>query len=617
MELKFTITDSSTAFPFAGKELSVAEAINLAVASQLNGDCQRAIELYNLLIDRFPASAEFLNSRGIAFQSLKRHAEAIESYDLAIALNPDFPEAHFNRGVTLQITGRLIEALDEYRRTLELNPNHFVALRYQGLTFQALSRFEEAVVSYNASLEGRPDHADTFYNRGTAYQAMGNYDWALQSYEHAIALDAGHALAFNNRGAVQMEIKQFAEALKSFDAARSLRPSFAEALNNRGNALLAMGDLVGSREAYLKALHVKTGYSGPLLGLSSIGTYTCADHPDVEMIQDALTQGDLRLEDRDRLHFALGKIYDDCGLFEQAFKQFQAANEMRRSAVAYSSQAQETLFETLKTVFSPAFLDQPLSEPQRGPAPLFVLGMPRSGTTLIAKILASHSLIQYAGELPNLRRVTEEIQLLTKSPNSYPESARDLTHEVAISLSNGFRNRLRRDFSPGVFHVIDKHPLNFFHIGLISVLFPEARIVHVQRDPLDCCLSNYFQRLSPTYAYSFDLADIGSYYRRYLGLMDYWKSVLPGKIIGVRYEDVILETESTIRNLIDSLNLDWNERCLLPHEEPGFVDTASQWQVRQPMYRSSIGKWRHYDEHLQVLKDILAYCPSSLEGPSW
>lgn len=240
--------------------------------------------------------------------------------------------------------------------------------------------------------------------------------------------------------------------------------------------------------------------------------------------------------------------------------------------------------------------------------------MPRSGTTLLANILSNHRAVGTAGELSFISDLARDLKKLTKSRLPYPHGARYIASSVAARLIKQYEDRLKFSSRPDVCHIIDKNPLNFQHLGLISVLFPQAQIIHCTRDPLDTCLSNYFQRFPLTLDFSFDLQNTVHFYMEYVRLMEHWRCVAGMRLFEVSYEDIVLKTERTICKMLDFLRLDWDEKCILPHTNPCPVETASDWQVRQPIYSTSIGRWRHYEKHLASLKLLL---PSVASVSTW
>jgi tetratricopeptide (TPR) repeat protein len=622
-----------------GRSYTVEEASALAIKEYGLGNLSVAAELYNLILAKFPASAEAHNNLGVVLQMMKRHAEALASYDKAIALRPDHSGAYNSRGVTLRDMNRYAEALASYDKAIALKPDDAMAHNNRGVALQETKRYAEALASYDKAVALKSDCAEAHNNRGLTLIEMKRYAEALASCDRAIALKPDYATAHNSRGLVLQELRQYAEALAGCETAIALRPDYAEAHSNRGVLLRELkrypealascdraialkpdcaeayqnrgiilvdtGDMRGAEEMFVRALALRPNFSMPLFNLTKIRKYRDANHGDAGHIHRLLNDPGVSPGDRECLYFSLGKIYDDCGSYDEAFESYRRANQIRNSTVSYDPDSVSHATDSIIDVFSKDFLARPFPFASASRSPVFIVGMPRSGTTLAASILSNHRSIATAGELPTVAEFTLLLPKLLGRGVSYPGAAREITPAVASRLTNDYEKRLRRDVGPDVPYVIDKSPLNFRHLGLIAMLFPGARIIHCTRDPLDTGLSNYFQRFSLDYAYSFDLQNIGHFYGEYERLMEHWRAALPVKMIEVSYEDMITDTEQVARETLRSLGLEWDERCLAPHTNPCAVETASNWQVRQPIYGQSVQKWRHYEKHLAPLKEML------------
>ncbi len=354
---------------------------------------------------------------------------------------------------------------------------------------------------------------------------------------------------------------------------------------------------------FLKASGLKPGFSDPLFNLVNIRSYQHAENAEITSIRALLDRPGVAPADSEQLYFTLGKIYDDCGRYDEAFECFRQANQLRNARVAYDAGLVQRMTGDLIEVFTKDFLARPFANASASQSPLFIVGMPRSGTTLLASILSNHRAIGTAGELSTLGDLAAQLGKLTASGAPYPAVVKQLTQAAAAELVTKYEHRLRRDIAAEVPLVIDKNPLNFRHLGLITLLFPQARIIHCTRQPLDTCLSNYFQRFPLHMDYSFDLRNIAHFYSQYARLMQHWRAIPAVKMIEVSYEDMILQTEQTARAVLEFLELEWEARCLAPHTNPSPVETASQWQVRQPIYKQSVERWRHYEKHLGPLRE--------------
>jgi tetratricopeptide (TPR) repeat protein len=533
---------------------------------QLHGKPEPAIRWRG---KRFPIGVAY----ALAAQQLQlgNFQVALEIYDLILAKVPGFAEGFNNRGVILQM----------------------------------LNRFGEALASYDKAIALKPDYANAHFNRGTTLKKMSRQDESLASYDRAIALKPDHAEAYNNRGVLLQEMRRYDEALASYDKAIALNPRHAEAHNNKGIVLMSIGNMPEAERMFAKASELKPDFPDPLFNLSIIRRHGDMDAAEVKSIQTLLVKPGIASNEKEQLYFALGKIYDDCGRYDEAFECFRQANQIRNAGVKYAAALVEKMTSGIIEVFGKDFLSHPFAHASESQSPIFIIGMPRSGTTLLASILSNHPAVGMAGELPTIPDLALHLGEWVGGGEVYPAASRHIPPAVATRLIAEYEQRLRRDVGSDKAYVIDKNPLNFSHLGLISHLFPNARIIHCLRHPLDTCLSIYFQRFPLRLDFAFDLRNIGHFYREYARLMDHWRMVPTLKMMEVSYEDTVLRTEQTARAMLDFLGLEWDPRCLAPHTNPSPVETASQWQVRQPIYQQALGRWRHYEKHLAPLQEWL------------
>jgi tetratricopeptide (TPR) repeat protein len=504
-----------------------------------------------------------------------------------------------------QRQGNVQAAADIYDLIAARVPNSAEVHNNRGVLQQMLKRHGEALASYEKAIALKPDYANAHFNRAVILKLQNRFDESLASYDKALALNPSHAEAHNNRGSLLQDMRRYDEAIASYDRAIASKPDYAMAYNNRGAAMLSKGCMAEAETMFRKALELKPDFSDPLHSLSTMRRHQKASGPEVEEILGLLKKPGITAESKEHLYFSLGKIYDDCGQYDEAFEAFRQANEIRNSFVSYQAGDVTKLTDDVIEVFNKDFVSRKFPFASMNKLPLFIVGMPRSGTTLLASILSNHPAIATAGELPDMADYALRLGEMLKENVRYPQAARHITTAVASGIITAYEARLKRDARAGVVHVIDKNPLNFRHLGFISMLFPLARIIHCTRDPLDTCLSNYFTRFSLTLDYSFDLRNIGHFYREYERFMEHWRTIPTLKLMDVRYEDMILKTEPTARAVLDFLGLEWDARCLAPHTNPSPVETASQWQVRQPIYNNSLERWRHYEKYLGPLKEAL------------
>jgi len=505
-----------------------------------------------------------------------------------------------------QRQGNVQAAADIYDLIAARVPHSAEVHNNRGVLQQLLKRYPEALASYEKAVTLKPDYANAHFNRAVILKLLNRFDEALAGYDRAIKLNSGHAEAHNNRGSLLQDMRMYDQAIASYDKAIAAKPDYAMAYNNRGTAMLSKGNMAEAEKMFRKALELKPDFSDPLHSLSTMRRYEKTSAPEAQEILALLEKPNLSAENQEHLYFSLGKIYDDCGQYDEAFESFRQANRLRNSSVSYQSGDVTKFTNDVIEVFNKDFLSQKFSWASQSKLPLFIVGMPRSGTTLLASILSNHAAIATAGELPDMADYAIHLGEMLKGNAPYPQAARQLTPAAASTIITAYETRLKRGARDGAVYIIDKNPLNFRHLGFISMLFPEARILHCKRDPLDTCLSNYFTRFSLTLDYSFDLRNIGHFYGEYARFMEHWRTIPTLKLMDVSYEDMILQTEPTARAVLDFLGLEWEGRCLAPHTNPSPVETASQWQVRQPIYHNSLERWRHYEKYLGPLKEALA-----------
>lgn len=506
-----------------------------------------------------------------------------------------------------QQLGNFQSAANIYDFILTHFPDQAVVHNNRGAVLQAMNRPAEALASYDRAIALQPDYANAHYNRGALLKLMGRNEEALASFERTIELKPDHADAHNSRGVILQDLKRYEDATASYDRAIAARAGYAEALNNRGTIMVTQGDMAEAGRMFRLAAELKPNFVDPLYNLANLQKYPGVEHPDVKAIQAMLDRTGVSPVEKESLYFALGKIYDDCDRYDEAFEYYRQGNALRNAQVHYDAAAVTRMTDELIRVFSRDFLAGPFAfgTGSEGATPLFIVGMPRSGTTLLAGILSNHPGIDLAGELTTLTHLTFGLPELVGDNVPYPMAAKQISKDLGAQLIQGYEARLKRDAAVGAKHVIDKYPLNFRHLGLITMLFPQARVIHCSRDPLDTGLSNYFQRFPLFLDYCFDLRNIGHFYREYLRLMEHWRTIPGLKMLEIRYEDMVASTEAVARRALDFLGLAWDERCLRPHTNPRAVDSASQWQVRQPIYDRSVGRWRHYEKHLGPLMEVL------------
>lgn len=582
--------------------------LGLGDARRAQGKLREAAACYReaLAIDPKSATAHF--SLATVQQAQQRLADAIAHYRRALALAPDLAEAHNNLGVALTDQGQRREATEHFRRAVELRPGYADAHLNLGQALKAEGRLEEAVRSYRKALELDPNLIEAHNNLGNALREAGRPEEALACFRKALALRPDYVEAHKNMGAALNDLGRSEDAVAVHRRVLELDPGSADAHAGLGAALQILGRTDEAIAHYEAALAIEPEHARAHHNLA-MARKGAADTEEIARLEPLLERPGLTEKDAISLRFALGSLCDDAGRYEQAFAHYQAGNALKRAELARASQrfdaaAHERLVDRLIAVFDRSFFAARRDFGAASELPVFIVGMPRSGTTLVEQILASHSRVFGAGELDDIGRIVAELPAKIGADRPYPDGIDRLAPATAADIGDAHLERLRA-LAPEASRVTDKMPGNFLHLGVIALLLPGARIVHCRRHPLDTCLSCYFQNFSRTLAFAYDLADLGGYYRHYERLMAHWREVLPLPIFEVSYQDLVAEQERVSRDLVGFCGLEWEPACLRFHETERAVRTASLSQVRRPIYRSSLDRWHKYDAWLATLRDAL------------
>ncbi len=545
-----------------------------------------------------PNYAEAWSNLGNALRAQKNHDEAIAAYRRARELNPNYADAISNMGTALRDVGRLEEAEAAYRQALALKPGDPNILNNLALMLRDAEQFDEAAALLYRSLSADPNNVKTPTYLTLVRLEQKRVGEAETAAARALALGPDDAEALNAMGLVRNEQQKPGEALALFRRALALEPDLADAHNNIGNILREEGEFDAACEAFTSAIALKPREAAYHFNLADVRKFAAGD-PRLARMEELARDAAAPVAQM-RLNFALAKAYDDLGRYDEAFDRLQAGNAQKRARIGYDEALTFDRFERVAESFDRARLTSGLIG-CRSDLPVFVLGMPRSGTTLVEQILASHPDVHGAGELIDFGRLADQMCDASGNPCRFPDDAAKLAGDQFGVLGQAYVARLRA-LAPAARRVTDKMPANFMYLGLIHLALPDARIIHVRRDPRDTCLSCYSKLFSAPQDFTYDLAELGRYYRRYDALMAHWLAALPpGRMLDVRYDDVVADLEGSARRLIAHCGLAWDPACLAFHESRRVIRTASATQVRAPIYRSSEGRWRRYEAGLQPL----------------
>jgi tetratricopeptide (TPR) repeat protein len=556
--------------------------INLGAALEQQGKMDEAAAQYRRVVELDPRHAMACNNLGNALKGLGRMQEGETQFRRALELKPDYPEAHYNLANVLSVHGKLDDAVAHYRRALELAPDLIDAHINLGEALEQQDKVDEAAAQYRRVLELEPQNAMAHYNLGNSLRKT-DYKAAIAHYKQALAG----------------------------------KPDLADAWNNLGVALVEQGDLDGAREAYQKAVEADPTRAAYHRNVAALKQFQPGD-PQLAVLEQ-LIRNLASVPERERvdLQFVLAKAYADLKQHERSFRHLLAGNKLKRAQIGYDEAATMDYMQRIRTVFDAELLSAKAGGGEPASTPVFIIGMPRSGTTLIEQIIASHPKAVGAGELFDLDNIVHSLAGLDGGALSFPEVVITMSGEQLRQVGARYVAAIRT-LAPMATRVADKMPWNFHFCGLIHLALPNARIIHARRDPIDTCLSCFSLLFhGDGNGYTYNLGELGRFYRAYDSLMTHWRAVLPpGLMLEVHYEEVVGELEKQARAIIAHCGLEWDDACLAFHKTRRPVRTSSFAQVRKPIYRSSVGRWRPYREQLRPLLDELGINPGNESGPA-
>jgi len=576
--------------------------IQSIVALYSNHQIQEALVDIEALIKDFPNSPLLYNIRASCYKANAQMDASIKDYEKAITLKPDYAEAYYNLGVTLRELGQIDAALKSYEKALAIKHEYPGAHNNLGTILLDLGSLDSAVDHFEWAVAFKPDYAEAHNNLGVALQNLGLMDKAVKSYEKATTFKPDYIGAHNNLGNIFKELKQLDAAVKSYEKVIAIKPDYPEVHINLANTLRQLGQINDSINQYEEALAIKPDDAGAYYHLSYLKKYTAND-PHLTKMKSLLSDSKLSHSDRINLCFALAKVNENLDNQDELFKYLHEANRLHKEEFDYSFDKQQKFIAIIKEIFNknPPNIGQSLSSEPSTIHPIFIVGMPRSGSTLVEQIMSSHCAVHGAGELTNLTDIIRPKvrDYVNQGMNNFPE-------EAFLSIREQYLDSLLNLNVPESV-ITDKYLLNFLYIGFILTAFPDAKIVHLKRDARAICwsiYSIYIQGIN----FGNNFEDIAGFYGLYTDLMDFWHQLLPGQIYDICYEDLTTNQEEETRKLLQYCELDWDENCMNFHKNPRAVETASAKQVRDKMYQGSSEVWKKHEAYLKpLIKALSAY----------
>lgn len=562
-----------------------------------------AHELCNELLGDDATDAEIHYLLGVISGKLGQLSVANEHFRQTVALRPGLVMAHCGLGASFKAMGKFAEAADAFRAAVRLKPDFAEAYCDLGDLLVLLAQPEEARACFASAVRYKPTLAPAHYRLGAVCYSLGRLEEAAEHLRHAGELSANLVEARVTLGRVLTALGRLDEARDACRFVLRLQPGHIEAMLTLAATHEWEGDIKAAQDMLSPLLAQGTQHPGVALAFARLCRHDNRCHDAAEQIGKLLARGGLTKTDERQLRYALGKLLDSMGDYEAAFAEYRVANAILPPPYD-ADQFRRGIESTISYFSAERFAMLPRAN-AGNPQPVFIVGMPRSGTSMVEQILASHPKVYGAGELTDIPRLVARLPETLGASQGYPACLSVLNGESASRLAREYLDHLAA-LANGAQVVTDKMPHNFLHLGVIALLFPDARVIHCQRDARDTGLSIYFQYFNASHSYSHDLAQIGSHYREQERIMAHWQRVLPLPMLHVRYEDIVTSPETNIRKLVEFCGLEWDERCLRFHAQRRFVNTASYDQVRQPLHPKSIGRWRHYKQFLGPLMAELA-----------
>lgn len=579
---------------------------NLGIVRFESGAYEQAVEAYRKAIALHPAFPEAYNNLGNALRKVGELDEASEAYHAALALRETYPEAYNNLGTLLREQHKPDQAEVAIRKAISLNPRYLEAHNNLASIYHSEERDVDALRQLAEALKLEPQNARSLLLTARIQAKRNAYDLAEKACLFVLDKEPGNGEALTVLGSIKHELDKFDEALALMEQAVACDPPSSEAHYFYGICLKSVGRLEEAKEQLLKGLDLNGSMYGAYANLNDLVDYS-KDKAMFKRLQDVMESLDnQRNPGMLPLHYAYGKALEDKKQYEKALEHYIIGGEIKRTQLNYDEAEIFTFFADIKKAFpAEVFSDRPcagLSDAR----PLFIIGMPRSGSTLVEQIISSHKHVYGAGEVKYFADALHRLRGRFPALSRFPAMFEELGPKQFDILGKTYLDALIAPAGDAL-RVTDKLLTNYFFVGILHLLFPNAKFINTRRNPVDTCLSAFTKLFKDDMPHSYDLRELGRYYREYDALMQHWESVLPAGVLKVvDYEDVVADTEGRARDLIDFVGLEWDEACLAFHESKRPVKTASVTQVRKPIYKSSLERGKKYGAGLQPLIDAIA-----------
>ncbi len=577
------------------------EDLGSALAMQSKFD--ESIPLFEKAIQLQPALPLAQKKLGRALVAAGRGAEADEAFQDYLEQDPE--REAIVRGSELQRDGKSAEAIEIFSNVLKKNPNSVNALRHLAVAYwQDSKRMDDAHALLRRATQIAPDYTGAWLTLGALFMQMNKFVDAIDAFTKATELEPKNAEAWGGLGNANSRAMYPEKAIEAFEKALELNDATPQTLSAYAWDLKTVGDQDAALAAYRRAIKAKPSFGPAYWSMANLKIFNFADEEIEAMLQQVESEDLGEVEDV-HFRFALGKAMEDKQDYDQAWHYYHSGNQRQRMLVDYEPLELEKRFTAIKSTFDEALMRERSGVGFAAPDPIFIVGLPRSGSTLVEQILASHSQVEGTSELPILGRIAESIGRYRTDSVRYPEAVKELRNKDFRGYGKQYIEDSRRYRATEKPLFTDKLPNNFPSMGLAQLILPNAKIINARRHPFDSCLGGYKQLFGAGQNFTYDMLDLAHYYQQYDAMMKHWHAVMPGKVLDVHYEATVTDLEGQVRLILEHCGLPFEESCLRFHETERAVKTASSEQVRQPIYTGALGKWRRYEKHLQLWQDQL------------
>ncbi len=568
----------------------------------IDGRVQQAIDGYQRAIQLDPGSSDL-------HIKIARARDLLQPSEVSPGKKPRQKRAQMafideiNEAAKLERNGEPGKAENIYRDILKRDPDHVEAIRLLAAVASSHVKFRDAEVLLLQAVSLTPDFARAWLDLANVQGELDKHPESVASAQHVVDLAPELAESYIALANAQGKAGDHDAAIAAYRHALTITPGHSGAFAGLGHQLKTVGLQQESIETYRQNIAANPRNTEPYWSLANMKTFRFED-AEVKAMETLLEDDSLSALGVEQLCNALGFEYEGRQEHDRAFKYFYRCNNKRRESESYDPVTNETTIDRLIEIFNDEFLSERQGNGVADCSPILIVGLPRSGSTLIEQILASHSLVEGTHELADLSIVVQSMGRSKPQLAHFPDFLTDL---AAPAWSRMGREYLQRTniYRTGADRFIDKNPNNFNYIGILQLALPNAKIINARRHPLDSCFGTYKQLFASGQPFSYDMTELGEYYLQYQRLMDHWHETMPGKVLDVDYEDVVKDLETQVKRLLDFCDLPVEEACFRFHETERAVKTASSEQVRQPIYSTSVNLWRHYESHLDELIEIL------------